>query len=820
VTTAIACARCGNPLGSDRRTREGFVYHRKCYYQVFLWRQCSECGATVSARGDDEHPLCRVCLAKGKSCEKCGDALEIVARITETGYWCPTCAGKPKSEVQCESCFGMKKQLAGRDAEGRAVCGRCLRESKKEGWECPQCKRTDVPYHSNRMCRYCFLIRRARREVKRIAAAFKTEKVRMLFSEYTEAEIKRLEGRTDLAKRFTKQQMFFAVLDETLAESQSLPLSFLRARFGGDLWTKFRLPMDFIIGAGMVDGYEGPVALEQGESDLRQCSACGEPTRRIGIYWGEEAYCYKCRGELFEQIPCGQCGADVYTMNGEGPAICKYCRAKGQDCAYCGRPLEYVERIGPDGYACRVCTKSLEPKVKCAVCGHEKTWVTYRDEQGRRVCAACNNAGHEGHRPSSLTDNAHKDHVLESCQVCAEAEKALVILAETLQENGWKDHFVAFGRWLTAKSGPRYSNKILPVHLIFFARLGCLGDTPGEMTIERLLKICTPKELFSHRVPLRYLTENKVILSANAKETEITYERAVQVDKQRRILERSATRWYGELVNGYHNFLTDLADESVIEPHTATGYLRSAERFLRDLESQGVASVQEIDKDHYLDIESEHKRVPLRRFLQYLREYVPECEMIYPETMPYRRATFDLVLENRNRLDLLKMFLAPPDDLLRVSLLGLLMLLCFQSPGRVVLLRRDDLARGKDGRYTFGKKQIPLGEKISKVVERYLSTLDPTGRAGSESDYLFPGPSITGHIDSITVHREFRKLEIKAGKLCSTAIARYFMRCNTEGIYLTEAYGVPPGTVRWYRDTFLQQAASTGITHRTIFNEE
>jgi len=815
--TVKTCARCGGPVRADLRTREGLAYHRTCYYEVFRWRRCSGCGATVSARADDGHPLCRRCLAEGQSCGRCGKGLDLVAAITETGFLCPSCASRPKSEVQCESCGEMKGQLAGRDDEGRRLCGRCLRMSKKEGWKCPECHRTDVPYHSKRRCRYCFTNRRARRELKRIAVDLRTEAARKIFSEYAEGEIERLGGRTDLGKRFAKQRTFFTVIDGALAESPTVSLSFLKERFGGDLWTKWRLPTEFLCGKGVVDGYEGPVADGAGEAEPRRCSGCVEPTDRIGIYWGEEAYCYKCRGERFEEIPCGQCGRNVFTLDGEGPAICKYCRAKGQKCAHCHRPLEYVERITPEGYACRVCSKSLEPKVTCPGCGGEKTWVTYRDQTGRRICAVCNKAAKGERRDSRPRGDAHKDHSPESCRVCAEAEKSLGLIAAELQRVEMKDHFVAFGRTLVKRRGPRDAIKVFPVHLTFFDRLGCNLDGNGKITLERLLEAFRAKELFSHRLPVEYLKEQQIIVAGRPEENEKAYLHAWHTRKQRRILEKCKTHWYGELVCGYHQFLTVYVEEGFIKPRTATGYLYHSERFLRELDSQGLASVEEIGEDHYRDIADQNRRVPLRTFLQYLREYVPECEMIYPEEMPYQRATSDLILDDRTRLELLEKFLGPSDDLLRVSLLGLLMLLCFQSPGRVVKLRRNELSLREDGVYAFGEKKIPLGGRFSKVVGRYLATLRPAGREESASEYLFPGPSIAGHIDTHTVHREFRKLGLKAGRFYATAIARYFLRCNTEGIYLTEAYGVPPGTVRWYRDTFLMKGSSAGIDHKAIF---
>ena len=473
------------------------------------------------------------------------------------------------------------------------------------------------------------------------------------------------------------------------------------------------------------------------------------------------------------------------------------------------RPMAFLTRRGlvngyegpvDDGPGGLKGTKAGGPRRECAECRKVKNSVTHRDERGRLVCGVCIVVLHRESCERSGQVEVHH-HSGETCPGCARAERVTRKLGQRLRSVQWQECFSGFGIWVTARQGPDVSSKTILRHIDFFVELERVAADPGMLTLEDLAEVLTRGDFYYRRLPLSYLIEKKIIPGGDD-----DFDKAITDTMRRRLLKKASTRWYGEILKGYDDMLKDLVEAKKINCWRAISYLSVAERFVNELDAKGIASVQEIRQKHYRDLFAT-QRHKLRNFVRYLVEYVPGCPKLRLEKIAWRSARFDLSLDESAQRDILERYLAPPDRLLKMAVIVLLMLLCAQSLKKTVRLKLGDLVLGVDGIYRFGPVGVPLGKEFSSVITRYLAQRTSAALLSRGSDYLFPGATIRGHLTAKRAGINLKRLGIPYRKLYSSAIARYFQQGNTERVFLTQAYGVPPSTARWYEETFLAAAA-------------
>lgn len=553
------------------------------------------------------------------------------------------------------------------------------------------------------------------------------------------------------------------------------------------------------------------------------CDGCGYVIRQPRIRLGDHAFCQMCHDERFVRILCGQCVRLVSTPNGEGPAICNHCRAKGHRCFRCNKVLEYVARITDEGYACEECSRYLgEPKV-CEVCGEEKLRLAGWDAEGRAVCGACRLIGHKNFVCPICNMQGKKYFSPKWCWDCyweANARKTARALAETLTADWAKELYLGYASDITAKIDSGSASRYVRKHIGFFSALETGCDGPNRISVESLLQIFGPDGFRRFCLPVAFLQRVGLV----ARVSEQDWEKAKEEAHQRNILRKAQGTWYEPVLCGYQRYLSDHAWEGEctdlkksrmrFRPATITRALYNTSTFLETLNPGDVEDAFHIRQHHYEEFLQDQPAVGqgLRRFVTYLNEEVKVVSPIKLGPLKRPLATGTLVFDYATRTALVRKLIRPPDGFLRDAIIVLMILVYAQGPKKIVRMKRSNFRRDKQGCYhaTFGDTEIALNRYLNVLLDRYLTHDRRRSILLDDVGYMFPGMVPGQPVSYAAIRRSLKAIVVSVNELRASAIARFFLDGLNHPKVLAKALGISCETSNRYHRVFSPLAIKPG----------
>lgn len=594
------------------------------------------------------------------------------------------------------------------------------------------------------------------------------------------------------------------------------------------------------------------------------CGQCGKAMPKAHSIYDGVAYCQSCYCKIFKPVPCQVCGKTVRTPNGASPALCKKCRTLGRRCVRCGKDVPQAGMVVENGVACPSCARYFKEPQRCPVCGQQSFHLArdFKNGFNEPVCQQCRRKGHitcpscgKNRRPAGSTSDGRvvcktclandgkpfvcpkcgkegKRHSATRCDACywrENVEKKLKNAISMLEHEWVRTAFSDFITALSGKIDAKAAALRLERHFLFFARLDAFFAKPSAATSRGMILTFGLDGLRRHAAAYGFLVKSGIIPKQSAAEIK----REACFENQAKLLKACEGRWHHGLLESFAENLNKVGqryadrgwdgDRQRFGPRTILAALRAASKFLDDLDSETVRSVQQIEQIHLDRFLLNHSgyRDSLRSFVRFLNKTQKLFKKLKIESVP-RNLPPNIFLDRAKYTDLVQGWLTPPDESVKEAIIGLLMLLYAQRAKSLVRLRLSDISHGYDGVYrvVFGRTEIPLDKHVGALLDRYL----PARRALAvmeeswENGYLFTGRCAGDHLTEAAVSYYLKKYGVTAEQVFATSILYAYLGGLRHPKVLVKAFGITDFTAIKYlnlisprlRDEVEMEAAANG----------
>ena len=552
--------------------------------------------------------------------------------------------------------------------------------------------------------------------------------------------------------------------------------------------------------------------------------------------YDDKAYCQSCYCRIFKPVACDSCGKTVRTPAGVEPATCKKCKTIGRTCVRCSKNVPKAGLVVEGGVVCPSCVRYFKEPQQCPVCGQLSLHLARDFKNGftEPVCQQCRRKGHitcpscgKNRRPAGTTTDGRvvcktclardgkpfvcpkcgkegKRHSSTRCDACywLDSVERKLRDAISLLEHEWvRDAFSGFILALSHRIDSRTAAIRLERHFLFFARLDALFDKPMAATARGMISAFGLNGLRRHAAAYGFLVKAKIIPKQSADEIK----NEASIEEQAKLLRACEGIWYHNLLTNFLEHMNRVgqryADRGWIgnkqrfSPRTVLMGLRSAAKFLDSLDPETVWSVQQIEQIHLDRFLASQKgyRDSVRSFVRYLNKTQKLFRKLKIETVT-RNIPPHIFLDRKKYTELLKGWLSPPDDAVKESIIGLLMLLYAQRAKHLVRLRLSDISHGNDGVYRviFGRTEIPLDHRLGALLDRYLSTRKALAvmEDSWENNFLFTGRFQGEHLTEAAVSYYLKKHNVTAEQMFATSILYAYLGGLRHPKVLVKAFGI------------------------------
>ena len=568
------------------------------------------------------------------------------------------------------------------------------------------------------------------------------------------------------------------------------------------------------------------------------------------------------RTDSLEQ--CQDCAKRTRFRNSDGQPVCRSCAIKGRTCLRCDKPLPKASMTLKEGALCWPCSLHYHEPKPCPVCGQMSLHLARDNKLGfteQPVCDQCRRKGHinckvcgKHRRPAGTLEDGRvvcksclergdkpfvcsvcgkegKPHSKTVCQPCywrKVADKRFRDSLAMFSRDWTKDAFQKFYSDLIQRQvSIKVATTSLERYFLFFAKLDASFSSPREITAESMIAAFGAEGMRRHSIPYGFLIKEKFVPALDREALEESSERR----RQMLLVERAKDAWYGPVLERFWHQLEKIGEryssrgwkgkKRRFVPRTITTDLRSASVFLVSLtEIQKVTSLQEVRQDHLDRFLADHEgyRTGISAFLRYLDRNEKLFRKISLE--PVRRNLPEGVFLSRAKYhELLRAWLNPTDDTLKISLMCALMLLYAQSANKIVRLRLSDIAHGRDRLYrlTLGQTEVTLDIRLGDLFDRYLEKRHAlaTMEDDENNDYIFPGQAYGSHITESVISAHLKKHGVKATQIFSTAIFNAYMSGLRHPKVLVKAFGITSETAIKYLNLIDPQLIQT-VNERVV----
>lgn len=370
-----------------------------------------------------------------------------------------------------------------------------------------------------------------------------------------------------------------------------------------------------------------------------------------------------------------------------------------------------------------------------------------------------------------------------------------------LTTNEWaRESFGQFITELISRIGAHNAALRLNRYFLFFAKLDSITANPKSLTVEDLIEHFGLEGIRRHAIPYGFLVKSEILPRHPAR----LLRKATETENQRLILVRAERFWYHDLLCNFCRHQKKISERYEdhgwvgqsprYTPQTVTGNLRSAAKLLESLrlDTQSIRQIDQCDIDLFLT-QSPGYRDSIRAFVRYLNREEKLFRKIQLDKVA-RNLPPNLFLEPQKYKTLLKTWLSPPQELLKESLICLMMLLYAQKANKLVQLKLSDISRTRDGvfKIILAKSEISLDKRIGTLLDDYLKTRKALSSMEDEweNDYLFPGRAQGSYLSEATVTYYLKKYDISAEMLFASAIHYAYLNGMRHPKVLVKALGI------------------------------
>jgi site-specific recombinase XerD len=566
------------------------------------------------------------------------------------------------------------------------------------------------------------------------------------------------------------------------------------------------------------------------------CGHCGKPMPKAHAVYDGKPYCQSCYCRIFKPIPCQECGKTVRTPNGVGPAMCKKCRTVGRSCIRCGKDVPQAGLVVEGGVACPSCARYFKEPQRCPVCGQLSLHLARDFKNGftEPVCQQCRRKGHitcpscgKNRRPAGTTSDGrvicstclvtdgkpfvcplcgkegrrHSSNRCEACYWRENVEKKLKNAISMIEHEWVRTAFSGFIVALSDRIDAKTASVRLERHFLFFAKLDAFFDKPSAATGRGMISAFGLNGLRRHAAAYGFLVKSETIPGQSTDEIK----KEASYEDQAKLLRSCENQWYHGLLGSFVENLNKVGqryadrgwtgDRQRFGSRTILAALRTAAKFLESIDPDMVRSVQQIEQIHLDRFLLHHKgyRDSLRSFIRYLNKSQKLFKKLKIESVS-RNLPQDIFMDRAKYATLVKGWLTPPDDSVKESIIGLLMLLYAQRAKRLVRLRLSDISHGHDGVYrvVFGRTEIPLDQRIGALFDRYLPARKALAvmEESWENGYLFTGRTAGGHLTEAAVSYYLKKHNVTAEQVFATSLLYAYLGGLRHPKVLVKAFGI------------------------------
>lgn len=333
-------------------------------------------------------------------------------------------------------------------------------------------------------------------------------------------------------------------------------------------------------------------------------------------------------------------------------------------------------------------------------------------------------------------------------------------------------------------------------------------EKPQEMIASELIDIFSRDGIRRYRSAYSILSQHGVIPLFSQHELDDCAERV----KQQSLINEVGDLWSRPVIDRYHAYLMEIytrhlrwrrGKKQKFIGATITMYIRAAKQLLLWLpnSTHDIRGLDQTTVDLFIR-EHRGQALNLRRFIRYLNSNEKLFVKLAAGYAPPMSQTFYLLGEDTYRR-LLRTWVNTDDDNLRISLIGLFMLLYCQSLKKTSEMRLDQIthdAKRKVYRVKFGKIPVELDPRVAQVLERWLdsrralSSFDTT----DENPYLFPGRRPGSHITTSGISYYLRTTGVSVHELFATAVYKNFANGISSPKTLANSFGITRGTAMGY----------------------
>lgn len=576
------------------------------------------------------------------------------------------------------------------------------------------------------------------------------------------------------------------------------------------------------------------------------CDVCGRTVEKLTRMEDGIGYCASCYSRAFVSAPCEQCGKSFRTLPSKNEKICRKCRNKDRKCVRCGKPTPRASLTVENGVACGSCAPYFKEPKPCPLCGQLSLFIARDSNLGfdEPACEKCRVKGHincptcgKNRRPGGKDDQGRMlckhcyesggkpfvcprcgkeglPHSAERCRNCYNIDVAKTKAkraTEAFTQPWVRESFNAYVEELLERLGGERTKWRIERHALFFAKLDAAGAKPGAIDSAFLGRLFGLEGLRRFATPYGFLVKTGAI----PEEAEADRRETAELSKQAAIMAATEGAWYQSTLQRFHDYLHSLGarykdrgwkgEQDRFSSRTITLAMRAAKAWLVFVdETADINDVRQIDPAHLNGflLRKPGWRSSLGRFVKFLNQ---EEKLFRKLSVPHVRQEIrkDTFLSREQYEELLARWLDdPPDETVKESLTCSLMLLYAQTAQKISRLRLEDVQGTEDGAYRvlFGRTELTLHPRVSKLLERYLRQRQAVSKVddADANPYLFPGRTATDHITPEAIAYYLKKADVKSDQLFATAIFYAYLSGLKHPKVLVNAFGIASKTAIKY----------------------
>lgn len=577
------------------------------------------------------------------------------------------------------------------------------------------------------------------------------------------------------------------------------------------------------------------------EADSIRCHGCDRRLKKTVIKVAGHPWCNTCKKKILTHWACVDCGFRYAGAPTEPPGRCRHCRHRdrwrNKPCARCGTPVLKEGFLLPDGrVTCARCRPHFAIRT-CHYCGykgahvsrdhvrgvHEPACTKCRYRLGRtRICSGCHFpraiAGeHDGKgycdrclplagppigtcQDCGHTRPMYRGQRCEDCSWANTHRRLLDGLAPSIPSPWARNLYYSYHQALIQQVAAANVSITVRRDVVFFAKLSeafsCQDELSGVQILRRL----------GHRLTVKYARAISFLSAAGYIHThqDPDYDFEWQLSRIRDRISTAPT-WAQPVLIRFLNYMIRLRDLVLdkrskrripVKSKSVESAMRSAVRFLKFADSEGISSVHELNQD-LLDLFIGRRRPQgfvIRAFIRYLGKNERTFGKL---RVPKQKIAFHLGnrLPEPRRLSLITEFGQADSNRSdqRWALVSLFALIYMQPPHRTVTMGVDQVHdNGETVSVLFERHWIEMDPVTQRSIRRWLkarrenSCFERTG----ESSWLFPGRHASNHALSSSLRRWLRPFGVQTRELLQTSIVSWVERGIQNPQLLVEAFGI------------------------------